>query len=225
MSATLLFSLISIAIIDSLNPSLFVAQFYLITTPHPLPRILSYIAGVMLVNFGGGVLLLGGLQTLVGNFLSNVSLELVYGVQLVFGLAILWFGLWYKTTTASHSVKKPSSLKPMHTFGLGIVVMLNEITTALPYFVAIERIVQAQLSVSGNFLALILYNVVFSAPLLGFVVLFIVFRQRFAAQLGRISEAIQRWTPRVIKYGSMLFGAVLALNGVLHFVARSALFD
>lgn len=216
MSATLLVSLIGIALVDSLNPSLFIAQFYLLTTPQPIPRLLSYIAGIVLVNFTGGALLLGGVQTVVTNLLSTISDDAFKSMQLVIGLAILGFGLWIKTTApSSGEVKKPRSLQPRHTFVLGMVVMLNEITTALPYFVAIERIVQAQLSAFSNLLALVVYNMVFSAPLLAFVALFIIYRQRFAMQLNRITQVIQKWTPRVIKYGSLVFGAVLAIDAVV----------
>lgn len=216
MSATLFISLIGIALVDSLNPSLFIAQFYLLTTPQPIPRLLSYIAGIVLVNFTGGALLLGGVQTVVTNLLSTISDDAFKSMQLVIGLAILGFGLWIKTTApSSREVKKPRSLQPRHTFVLGMVVMLNEITTALPYFVAIERIVQAQLSAFSNLLALVVYNMVFSAPLLAFVALFIIYRQRFAMQLNRITQVIQKWTPRVIKYGSLVFGAVLAIDAVV----------
>lgn len=216
MSAALLVSLIGIAVVDSLNPTLFIAQLYLLTTPQPIPRLLSYIAGVMLVNVSGGVVLLAGVQTVIVNFLSNIDVDAQHIGQLVLGLAIFGFGLWLKPTMPRNDeVKKPRSLHPRHTFVLGMVVMLNEITTALPYFVAIERIVQAQLGAIGNSLALIIYNAVFSAPLLAFVALFVAYRQRFAAQLARITHAIQHWTPRFIKYGSLVFGGGLALNSLL----------
>lgn len=225
MSTTLLMSLIGIALVDSLNPSLFIAQFYLLTTPQPIPRLLSYIVGIVLVNVSGGMLLLGGVQPLVTTMLSTISEDTFKSVQLVVGLASVGFGMWMTTTTVRTSeVKKPRSLQPRHAFVLGMVVMLNEITTALPYFVAIERIVQAQLSGLNNMLALMLYNVVFSAPLFVFVALFVMFRQRFAAQLNRITQVIQQWTPRVIKYGALLFGVIVTSDAVAYLL-RGILFS
>lgn len=219
MSATLMLSLAGIAALDSLNPSLFIAQFYLLTTTRPVPRIISYIAGIVLVNFVGGVLILSGARTLIVGWLSGLSTTTLYSGELLLGLAVLLFGLWLQVAPApTQSVKQPRSLRPLHTFALGMIVMLNEITTALPYFVAIERIVQAQLSVAGNLLSLLLYNLIFSLPLLLFLVLFVTLRQRFVAQLDRITRGVQRWTARVIRYGSIVFGALLVLDAASYFV-------
>lgn len=225
MSLALTASLVGIALFDSLNPSLFLAQFYLIATPGPVPRLVSYIAGVLLVNFVGGVLLLGGAQAFIGSFLQNLGGGVLYGAQLVLGLALLLFGLRLKPKAgADPVVKTPRSLHPGHTFLLGMVVMLNEITTALPYFFAVERISQAQLSVPGDLFALVLYNLVFALPLVGFLALFMVYRQRFAARLEQVSRAVRVWTPRVVKYGSVAFGVVLGVNAAVYLIVGRALF-
>ena len=224
MTVALRLSLLGIAIVDSLNPALFVAQFYLLTTPRPVPRILSYIAGVLVVNFGGGLLILGGMRQVVANLLSGTSPTILHGAQFLLGLGLVLFGLWYTARPAESEAKQPRSLRPLHTFALGMVVMLNEITTALPYFVAIERIAQAGLDLFGNLLSLLLYNAVFALPLFAFLVLLVVFRERFAAQLEQVTRAVQTWTPRVVKYGSLAFGGFLALNGAAYLASGAGLF-
>lgn len=225
MSLALTATLVGIALFDSLNPSLFLAQFYLIATPKPVPRLVSYIAGVLSVNFVGGLLLLGGAQALITSFLQNLGGEVLYGAQLALGLALLLYGMGFRATReVSDEPKKPRSLRPAHTFVLGMAVMLNEITTALPYFIAIERVSRAQLSVFSDLLALVLYNLVFALPLLAFLALFVVYRQRFAAQLEQLSRVVRVWTPRVIKYGSVAFGMVLAVNSAAFLFTGVALF-
>lgn len=212
MSAALLAAVVGIALLDSLNPSLFVAQFYLLTTPQPVPRILSYIAGVVVANLAGGLLVLAGLRRFLGGVLGAVPAGVVHGVLLAVGLAILAFGLWYRAAPAPDAeVRTPRSLTPVSTFALGLVVMLNELTTALPYFVAIERIAQAGLGALGNVLALGVYNLVFAAPLLAFLGLFVLFRERFTGRLHRVNAWLRRWVPRIVKYGSVAFGGALAV--------------
>lgn len=217
LTAPLLASIIGIAVLDSLNPSLFLAQFYLITTPRPTPRLLSYIAGILVVNFFGGLLILGGLRTLITDFFGGLSENHTLLLQLGIGLAILAFGLWYKAEAEATpgEVKKPRSLLPWHTFLLGMVVMVNELTTALPYFVAIERIAAAGLPLLLNLLALVIYNFIFSLPLLAFLGLFLLFRERFATQLTALTRFIERWIPRFIKYLSIVFGAGLMLGALV----------
>ncbi len=211
MSAALFAAVVGIALLDSLNPSLFVAQFYLLTTPHPVPRILAYIAGVVVANLCGGLLVLAGLRRFLVGVLDTVPAGVVHGVLLAVGLAILAFGLWYGAgREPDTAVRTPRSLTPISTFALGLAVMLNELTTALPYFVAIERIAQAGLGALGNVLALGVYNLVFAAPLLAFLGLFVLFRERFTGRLHAVNAWLRRWVPRVVKYGSVGFGGALA---------------
>jgi cytochrome c biogenesis protein CcdA len=213
----LLISVIALAALDSLNPFLFVAQFFLITTPNPVPRLFSYIMGILVVNFTGGVLILGGSQTLIAGLIDNLSNNVIYGAQLLLGLAILIFGIWYKADSDSSELKKPRSLSPTHTFILGAVVMLDEITTAFPYFIAIERVTHAKLSTVYELLLLGLYNLVFSLPLFAFVGLFVIYRKRFVSQLSWITRLIQRWFPPVVKYSSLLFGGLLVADVAVYF--------
>ncbi|HEX2905553.1 MAG TPA: GAP family protein [Phototrophicaceae bacterium] len=224
MTAALFVSLIGIALLDSLNPSLFIAQFFLLTTPRPVPRLLSYIAGVLVVNFTGGVLILSGARTLVTDFFNGLSLEILFGLELTLGLAVLVFGLWYRAQADTAEAKKPRSLRPLHTFFLGMVVMVNELTTALPYFVAIERIAQAELNSGWSFAALALYNLIFSLPLVGFVLLFVVYGQQFSKHLDRIGQVVRSWTPRLIKYLSIGLGGALALDAASYFLIGLPLF-
>jgi hypothetical protein len=87
MTLTLLLTIIGIALFDSLNPSLFLAQLYLLTTQRPVLPVLSYIAGVLLVNLTGGVLVLSGMRALVASLLNTLSNDMLCGGQLVVGLA------------------------------------------------------------------------------------------------------------------------------------------
>jgi len=225
MSTALLLAIGGIALLDSLNPSLFVAQFYLLTTARPVPRILSYIAGVLAANFIGGLIFLAGAQALVVRFIAGLSPSWLYAGGLALGSALLVFGLWLPLTPpASEQARQPRSLHPVHTFLLGAAVMVNELTTALPYFVAIERIASSGVSSGAAVALLALYNLVFALPLFGFLGLFVSYGARFAAQTERISAAIARWAPRVIKVGSLALGAFLALDATMFFVRGDALF-
>lgn len=210
MTGALLAAVVGIALVDSLNPSLFVAQFYLLTTPRPVPRILAYIAGVLLANFGGGLLVLAGLRRVLAGALAAVSADVANAGLLLLGTAVLVFGLWYRAQPKpATEAKRPRSLRAISAFGLGVVVMGNELTTAVPYFVALERITEAGLGLAGNLLALGLYNLVFAAPLFAFLALAVVYRGRFTSQLDRVNRWVLRWTPRIVKYGSIALGGGL----------------
>lgn len=216
MTGALLAAVVGIALVDSLNPSLFVAQFYLLTTPQPVPRILAYIGGVLAANVGGGLLVLAGLRRVLAGALGAVSADVANAGLLVLGVALLAFGLWYRARPKPETeAKQPRSLRPVSAFALGVVVMGNELTTAVPYFVALERITQAGLSTAGDLLALGLYNLVFAAPLFAFLALAVVYRKRFTSQLEAVNAWVRRWTPRIVKYGAIAAGAGLAAYATL----------
>jgi hypothetical protein len=213
MSVSLLIPLLGLALLDSLNPTLFVAQMYLMTTTRPVVRILSYIGGIFATNFAAGLLLLSGIRTLFVNFFSQLSPMFLHSGLLGLGIILISVGyLWKVKTGSMGDESKGWSLHPLHTFMLGIVIMANEVTTALPYFVAIERLVQASLDGPMNLVALAFYNVLFICPLLLFVALFLAYRDRFTAQLARVNQTIAHWLPRITKWLLIAFGLMLTFN-------------
>lgn len=225
MTSTLIVTIISIAVLDSLNPSLFIGQFLLLTTPQPTPRTISYILGVVLVNFLSGVVILSGLRTVFDLWLDNLHADVIYTVQFVIGAAAVLFGLWLRLSENSTETARPlASLHPLYTFGFGMVVMINEMTTALPYFVALEQLANADVSRAESLVLLILYNGVFSLPLFGFLLLFLRLQGQFATQVIRWRTWINYWTPRVIKVASLAFGAALILNATSYAMSGTALF-
>jgi hypothetical protein len=214
MTASLALTLMAIGFLDSINPSLFIGQFFLLTTPKPTPRIITYILGILVVNFFGGLLVLLGLSSLIQQFVSSISTQLLYGAQLVLGIALFIFGLRYAATPLSNDTPLVRSLTPIGTFIFGMVVMVNELTTALPYFVAIERIADARLDFGGNILSLVLYNLVFALPLFGFLGALIFLRKRFTDHLTAVITFVNTWTPRILKYAAIIFGIILVINAL-----------
>ncbi len=104
-----------------------------------------------------------------------------------------------------------------------MAVMLNEITTALPYFVALERIASANPNAVETVLALAIYNAMFSLPLFIFLGLLLRYRTKFATQLNQINAFVQRWTPRIMKYGVLIFGAILLFSGAAYFAGITSM--
>lgn len=223
MTLALVIAVVVIAALDSLNPSLFLGQFYLMTAPDPIRRIGAYIAGLMAVNFAGGVLFLNGFTIFLAQWIARLSPDVVYSVVLATGVGLVIFGLWLRVSS-----ERPSNARLpvaagkfglLRTFGLGALIMLNELTTALPYLAAIERIAAAGLSWPGNIALLLLYNFVFSLPLLIFLILFIRLRASFTAQIERLSDGVHVWTLRVFKYGSLMAGVLLIVGAGRYFTA------
>lgn len=223
MTAPLILSLAGLGLLDSFNPSLFIAQFFLLTTPKPTARVLAYIAGGVLAYFIGGLLILSGLSVVISNFIRDIPPNIGYALVIAIGIALLIFGVRLKTLDAGE-VKTPRSLAPIHCFFLGVVLIGNEVTTALPYFVALEQLASAGLDWGTNVLALIVYNGVFAVPMLLFLAAFLVYRERVVPHLEKIGAVMLRWAFRLIKWGSIMGGVLLIVHAGAYFVRGAALF-
>jgi cytochrome c biogenesis protein CcdA len=225
MSLIVILPILGIAVIDSLNPSLFLGQFLLLATKRPVPRTLAYIAGLLLVNFLGGVLILAGVRTLITQTASSIPTDSGFLLQGGLGLLLLWFGFTFKGSAQQDGQNREvKSLGLGYAFLFGMIVMVNELTTAFPYFIAIERISSADPGMLGSLLLLAMYNFVFALPLFAFLYAFMRLQNRFLAQVERINAWMRVWMPRIIKYSSIAFGGLLLLNAAAHFLLGKAIF-
>ncbi|NDJ36033.1 MAG: hypothetical protein GYB64_15365 [Chloroflexi bacterium] len=215
MTPLLLASLIALAALDSLNPFLFVALLFLLTTPDPLPRSVAYILGILVLNLTAGFLLYGGIRTLIIELLGRIDELILVLAQIALGIALIIYGILAKTEGPTEEARQPISLRPIHSFLLGMAVMLNEVTTALPYFAAVERLVAARIGIGQVVLGLLVYNAVFALPLVGFVTAALLLRDRFQARIEALSQRVQRLTRVLLKWGSLIFGIILVIAALL----------
>jgi cytochrome c biogenesis protein CcdA len=220
-----LLGIAGLAIVDSLNPSLFIAQFYLLTTPKPVPRILTYILGIFVAYLAGGLVILLGLREVIGRIATDTPPLLSIGLQLVIGLGLLFAALRISgAPRPPEEAKKPRLLAPWFTFFFGMLVNLNELTTALPYFVALERMSAQGLETVSTIVVLVAYNIVFCLPLLAFLWLFMANRARFEVYIERFQAWMSRWMPRLIKIICLVIGVLLTVNSAPYFIFGRTLF-
>lgn len=215
----LLLTLIGIALVDSLNPSLFIAQFYLFSVAHPIPRIASYIGGVLTANYVGGLLIYTGLGAVIERFTSQISAEWGALLQVILGLVLVTFAILFQARPQK-TTPEPQHLTSggiVLAYLFGMLVMGQEIPTALPYFVALERMAEAQLSLGEVLVALGIYNLVFALPLFAFLGLFLRYHERFTSQIVRISAWVNTWSPRLLRGAALIGGVVLLLSGISAF--------
>ncbi|MBW4436562.1 MAG: GAP family protein [Pleurocapsa minor GSE-CHR-MK-17-07R] len=225
MTIAFLLGIAGLAIADSLNPSLFIAQFYLLTTPKPVPRILTYILGIFVAYLLGGLVILLGLREVIGQVAATIPATISVGIQLVLGIVFLAAGLRLSgAPRPPEAAKKPRLLTPWFTFFFGMFVNLNELTTALPYFVALERISVQGLHIASAIIVLVAYNIIFCVPLLIFLWLFIRNRSRFEVVIERFQGWMSRWMPRLLKIICLILGVVLTVNSIPYFLFGRTLF-
>lgn len=208
----LLALIISIALLDSLNPVTIAVHVYLLGTPKPKTRTLTFIAGIFLAYFAGGILLSLGLGSILQYFaeFSDSTWQLI---QAATGLLLTGFGvyLWY-APGKEKDPEKPASISPAGTFWLGIGVTVSDLPTAVPYIAAIGRILQAEISLFEILSALAFYNFIYVLPLLTLFGVYLFMGERGAKILQRINLFINRWSSPVLAILCGAAGAILFID-------------
>ncbi|MBF2018675.1 MAG: hypothetical protein IGR93_00815 [Hydrococcus sp. C42_A2020_068] len=74
---TLLSSIVAIAAIDSINPSAMAVQIYLLSTPKPIARSVTFIVGKFFAAWIAGWLLILGLTQIIAQLFSRLN-EVIY---------------------------------------------------------------------------------------------------------------------------------------------------
>lgn len=191
--------LVMVAALDSLNPTTTAVQIYLLTTPKPVARSMSFIVGVFGTYWAAGL----GVALGVGRLgLSFPSLPdaLFYMIQLIIGVVLFMVG-WNlnKFSANSKEVKHPFRLTIVHTFLFGSAATLWDFPTALPYLAAIERIIRLQLDTLATISILAIYNLIFVLPLTVLLGLYIALGEQSIDLMRAIQRSMQRWGDKILR--------------------------
>jgi hypothetical protein len=225
---TLLVSLVTIAIIDSLNPTstATTVQLYLLSTPKPLVRSASFIVGFLLSHGLAGWLIVIGFGQAIARLATTIGLlpgVVIYLLQLVIGVALIIVGWRLTSSRRVKAIHNSKVLKPSHTFLLGFGATLWKLPTAFLYLAAIEQIVGAKLTLFGVLLALVTYNLVLIVPIVSLLGIYVVFQKQSLLILNLLNRLILRWVPRIFRVILMGIGCILIVHCFINLTGFSLL--
>ncbi|WP_229498410.1 GAP family protein [Nostoc mirabile] len=213
---TLLISLIPLAAVDSLNPTTTALQIYLLITPKPLVRSITFILGIIAGYWTAGLLIALGFSKVIVNVINSAD-KFIYVIQFIIGIVLIIIGSTLNQSFGKQAtIKHPKSLKPMSTFVLGVVATLWDVPTALPYIIAIERIVAAKLNLLKLIGVLGFYNLIFVLPLIVLLWIYIMMGNKSAVLLERINRQMAKWFPKIMQVLMVCFGLLLVVDSTIH---------
>ncbi|RAM50647.1 MAG: hypothetical protein C6Y22_15820 [Hapalosiphonaceae cyanobacterium JJU2] len=186
----LLVSLFACALIDSLNPTGTVLQIYLLSTPRPIVRSATFIFGIFAAYWTGGLLFALGLTKVIADLFNSID-RFIYVIQFISGVVLIATGWTLNTSSKKQkTIKRPKSLKPIHTFLLGMVVTVWDLPTAIPYISAIDQLIRLKLDLPRLMLALFLYNLIFVLPLIVLLGIYLLLKDKSAALFDNFHQQI-----------------------------------
>jgi hypothetical protein len=215
LRAALLVAAIGLA--DSLNPSTVAPAVYLAIGPSAVRRILAFAAGVFVAYLAGGVLLLLGPGQLLLEALPRPGpheshlLALGGGVVLIAAGAAIWAArhrLGRRGPPGAHG-------KASSSFVAGVTLMAAELPTAFPLFAAIAVIIGSGVGLPGQIALVVLFSLLFVAPLLGIAAVIALVPDTSRAVLEPAAAWLARHWPTVFALLAAALGVALSAIGAI----------
>ena len=214
---------ISIGLVDSLNPSTIGPALYLAHADHPRLRVAEFTASVFLVYLAGGALIALGPGQLIRSALPHAHAtprhvaEIVAGALLIVTAVIVWRS---RARIVRRGLPQPRGRRS--SVLMGATIMAVELPTAFPYFAAIAAIVGAGLNPGKSFGLLLVFNLCFIVPLLGILLVLTVAGPRSERFLTVGRSFLERRWPHVLAVLIGVVGLLAILLGLTGLLAQGS---
>ncbi|PTL71233.1 hypothetical protein C1I63_18510 [Rathayibacter caricis DSM 15933] len=188
MSGPLLLAIAGLAVIDAFNPATIVAvTLILLAAPkRPALTALVTVLGAALTVFAAGAALFlgaGAAATAVDGIVQGIRYVAIAGA----GLVLVITGIRRFTTRPRRAIALPPWFTPWTALPFGALLTAADLPNAFPYFIAIERLLDARLSPSEGLFVLTGYAVIYCLPCLILLAIGILARKRTHAALSRVA--------------------------------------
>jgi len=213
----LLTVVISIGLADSVNPSTIAPALYLATAKNAPRSIAGFIVGVFVVYLAGGLVLTFGPGPVLLAALPHPHprRETVHVIELAIGVGalILAVALWLARDRVATHLGRHERRVGRSSILLGGAIMAVELPTAFPYFAVIAAVVGSHAHALTQIALLILFNVLFVAPLVGILAVVALTGERGARKLEQAHVLLHRHGPVLIPVLIFIVAIVLILIG------------
>ena len=217
MSVPLLTGIVGLALLDSVNPATLIAVTLILlgSRGRPIAETLGFVAGAFL-----SVVVLGSVVFLGADAAAGqIDGALVWLRRGAFGLAaavLLMSAVRALRPRYRKAIGLPAWFRPSTAIGLGALMTAADLPNAFPYFIAIERLVDAHVPLGVGVLVLAGYAAIYCVPCLVLLGLGLAYGERVQPQLRKLrdrfgTEGVVPGSPR---RAALLAVASLVLGGI-----------
>lgn len=216
---------------DSINPIAISQQFVLQGMVKRKNDIWYYIIAIGFTNFLGGLLAYYGLISAISEFFKGIIkrfgtgiylIEIGIGIILLISTVVIIYKNYRNKKMKEDEMdieenqisRKIKSVSPISLTALGIVATISELTTALPYFAFLAILFKYKLSLIVILTILIVYNIIYSMPLILMYFVYIKAQNKFDKVYSIIKAKMNKWSKVLAPAITMLIGLLLIYHPI-----------
>jgi hypothetical protein len=187
----LLAGVAGLALLDALNPATIAGVALLLLAPmaHPVRAAAGFVAGAYLTVLGLGALVYIGADT-AADAAGNSLVWVRRTAFTVAAVALAVAGLRRLRPRIRPAVSVPGWVNPLTAVVLGLLMTGADLPNAFPYFMAIERIVDAGVGTTRALLIIAGYALVYCLPCLLLLIAGVARGDRVRRRLGNLYERL-----------------------------------
>lgn len=223
---------------DSLNPIAITQQFVLQGMVKKPKHIWFFIIPTGITNLLGGFLAYFGLAAFIGDFFGMLLErygQMLYTIELILGIVFL-IALFYavqntkleslkrqitflntgasKINDETEAARKIKFVSPVALLVLGMGTTISELTTALPYFAFLAVLFNYRLSLIQVTFILIVYNAIYTLPLIILYFVYIKAQDKFDSLYIMIKTQMTKWADIIAPTAAGLIGYILVYHSI-----------
>ncbi len=205
---------VSVALVDSLNPGTIVPALYLATGPRAVRAVLGFALGFFTVNVLGGIAAL-----LLGHELArrvpHPRQDLIHVGEVVVGLlaiaasGVMWRGRHGVEAAVASAETRVTRVAPV----AGATIAAFELPTALPYLAVIAALAASEQRTAALVMLVVLFNLIFLAPVVAIALLRALAGPRAVEMLTRTRRLVLRYAGLVVTIVVLALGIALVTIG------------
>jgi len=208
---------------DSMNPIAITQQMILQSVSKRKKDILGFVIGIALTNFAFGLLFYFGLAQLLQRLLLKITEHIPNFLPMLSissGLILLLYSAKQsvnknKNQSVENNQATPRKLGFIQLFGLGVMATVMELTSAVPYLAFLTFLLQYSLDTLLVILILVIYNILFSWPLIFLYIVSLYFEHYLTAFYKKLSTIISCLLTKLLPVLGFTAGILLLIYGMI----------
>jgi cytochrome c biogenesis protein CcdA len=214
--------LLPILLTDIVNPVLFAFLVYAASMNRPILLSSSMLLGHTMAYFSAGVVLALFMEKITDYLSTPHTIDFI--IQLILGAVLVWLAFQARKDPGKRPDENAPQLTVFSAFTFGAMVNFIGIPFAVPYFAAIDQVLQTDFTAMQVVAVLLGYNLIYAIPFAIVPFLSAIMGKNAQPLLARVNAGLDRASTILMPLLLGLLGLALLIDAASYFIRGTSLF-